>query len=86
MRTSYGPDSPFIHPRRFLNEMPSHTLTAEQFGRVLHGQDVNLPDYSDAPLVKVFHGQDILVAIMRRVAGTLFHPEKVLYGPGDPLE
>ena len=86
MPTPDGLKSPFIHPRRFLTHMPSHTLTAEQLGRVLHGQDVNLPDYSDAPLVKVFHGQDVLVAIMRRVAGTLFHPEKVLFSQDDPLE
>jgi tRNA pseudouridine55 synthase len=39
---------------------------------------VNLPEFSGAPLVKIFHGQRTLVAIGRRIAGTLFQPIAVL--------
>jgi tRNA pseudouridine55 synthase len=39
---------------------------------------VNLPEYSDAALVKIFTGQRELVAIGKRVAGTLFQPAVVL--------
>jgi len=33
-----------------------------------------LPEFSRAPLVKVFAGQRELVGIAKRVAGTLFQP------------
>ena len=36
------------------------------------------PDFSDAPIVKVFAGQRDLFAIAQRVAGTLFQPIAVL--------
>jgi tRNA pseudouridine55 synthase len=43
-----------------------------------NGNAVNLPEFSTAPLAKVFAGQRDLVAIVRRVAGTLFQPIVVL--------
>jgi tRNA pseudouridine55 synthase len=48
---------------------------------LLHGNAVNLPEFSKTSLVKVFRDQDELVAIARRVAGTLFHPQVVLATP-----
>jgi tRNA pseudouridine55 synthase len=39
---------------------------------------VNLPEFSDATLVKIFRGQRELVGIGRRIAGTLFQPVVVL--------
>ena len=45
---------------------------------LLPGNAVNLPEFSNAPLAKVFAGQRDLVAIARRVAGTLFQPIVVL--------
>jgi tRNA pseudouridine55 synthase len=39
---------------------------------------VNLGEFSDASLVKVFSNQTTLVAIVRRIAGTLFQPKVVL--------
>jgi tRNA pseudouridine55 synthase len=39
---------------------------------------VNLPDFSQAPLVKVFTSPTDLLAITRRVAGTLMQPIVVL--------
>ena len=35
----------------------------------------NLPEYSKAPMVKVFRNGRELACIGKRVAGTLFHPQ-----------
>jgi len=63
-----------IHPRSLLLEMPSVTGDAMALGRLRNGAQANLPEFSRAPLVKVFAGQRELVGIARRVAGTLFQP------------
>jgi tRNA pseudouridine55 synthase len=63
-----------IHPRALLSEMPSVTGDALALGRLRNGAQANLPEYSRAPLVKVFAGQRELVGIAKRVAGTLFQP------------
>jgi tRNA pseudouridine55 synthase len=63
-----------VHPRSFLPEMPSVTGDALALGRLRNGAQANLPEFSNAPLVKVFAGQHELVGIARRVAGTLFQP------------
>jgi len=67
-----------IHPRILLPEMPSVTADAQSLGRLRNGQQVNLPEFSQAPLVKVFAGQRELLAIAKRVAGTLFQPVVVI--------
>jgi tRNA pseudouridine55 synthase len=69
-----------IHPRRILPEMPAVTAPPETLGRLRNGGAVNLPEMSDAPLIKVFAGRTELLAIARRVAGTLFQPVVVLVG------
>jgi tRNA pseudouridine55 synthase len=66
------------HPRTLLPEMPGVTADDHTVGRIRNGMQVNLPEYSDAPLVRIFAGQRDLVAIGKRVAGTLFHPFVVL--------
>ena len=66
------------HPRTLLPELPSSTADAQTAGRLRNGMQVNLPEFSDAPLVKVFAGQRELIAIAKRVAGTLFQPAAVL--------
>jgi tRNA pseudouridine55 synthase len=66
------------HPRTLLPEMPAVTADEQTVGRVRNGMQVNLPEYSGAALVKVFAGQRELVAIGKRVAGTLFQPFVVL--------
>ena len=71
-------EPPFIHPRRILPQFPAVTIADEQASLVSNGRGVNLPEFSGAPLVKVFWGRDRLVAIGKRVAGTLFHPQVVL--------
>jgi len=67
-----------VHPRTLLPEMPAVSADAESLGRLRNGAQVNLPEFSDAPLVKVFEGQSNLVAIGKRVAGTLFQPIVVM--------
>jgi tRNA pseudouridine55 synthase len=67
-----------IHPRTLLPEMPSVTADAQTIGRMRNGAQANLPEFSSAPLVKVFAGQRELFAIASRVAGTLFQPLVVM--------
>ena len=76
---SAHPDSPYLHPRQILNGFPSVTATAEAVAAIRYGRSVNLPEFSDAPLVKVFANQYLLVAVVQRVAATLFKPRVVLY-------
>jgi tRNA pseudouridine55 synthase len=70
----------FIHPRKLLPQFPSVTANEEIAGRIRTGRPVNLPELSQARLVKVFTGQRELLAIATRVAGTLFHAKIVLGG------
>jgi tRNA pseudouridine55 synthase len=71
-------DQSLPHPRTLLPELPATTADLWVAGRLRNGNAVNLPEYSTAPLAKVFAGQRDLVAIVRRVAGTLFQPIVVL--------
>jgi tRNA pseudouridine55 synthase len=66
------------HPRTILPEMPAVTADEQTVGRIRNGMQVNLPEYSGAALVKIFEGQRELVAVGKRVAGTLFQPFVVL--------
>lgn len=68
----------FIHPRKLLPQLPSVTATPEQIARIRAGRTVNLPELSRSHQVKVFQGQSDLIAIVTRMAGTLFHPKIVL--------
>lgn len=67
-----------IHPRNLLPEMPSVSGDVFARGWLRNGAQANLPEFSQAPLVKVFAGQRELVGIARRVAGTLFQPVIVM--------
>jgi tRNA pseudouridine55 synthase len=66
------------HPRTLLPEMPSITVDEQLAGRLRNGMQVNLPDFSQAPLLKVFTTPTELLAIGRRIAGTLVQPIVVL--------
>lgn len=66
------------HPRTLLPDLPATTADLSIASRLRNGNAVNLPEFSTAPLAKVFAGQRHLVAIVRRVAGTLFQPIVVL--------
>jgi tRNA pseudouridine55 synthase len=67
-----------IHPRALLPEMPSITADEQTLGKLRNGAQANLPEFSTAPLVKVFANQRVLFAIAQRVAGTLFQPIVVM--------
>jgi tRNA pseudouridine55 synthase len=67
-----------VHPRALLPEMPSVSADAMALGRLRNGAQANLPEFSGAPLVKVFAGPRELAAIAKRVAGTLFQPVVVM--------
>ncbi len=67
-----------VHPRALLPEMPAVTGDSQALGRLRNGAQANLPEFSAAPLVKVFAGPRELVGIARRVAGTLFQPVVVM--------
>lgn len=66
-----------VHLRRLLPEFPAVTATDENAAKIRNGRAVNLPELSRARQVKVFRGQDELIAIATRVAGTLFQPRIV---------
>ena len=66
------------HPRTLLPEMPAVTVDEQMAGRLRNGMQVNLPEFSRAPLVKVFTSPTDLLAIARRVAGTLMQPIVVM--------
>lgn len=70
----------FLHPRMLLPEFPAVTAPADVMAKIQHGAAINLPDFSRATTVRVFAGQRELLAIARRIAGTLFQPKIVLAG------
>ncbi|MGD0348605.1 MAG: tRNA pseudouridine(55) synthase TruB [Terracidiphilus sp.] len=67
-----------VHPRLLLPEMPCVTADTTALGRLRNGAQANLPEFSGAPLVKVFAGPRELAGIAKRVAGTLFQPVLVM--------
>jgi tRNA pseudouridine55 synthase len=66
------------HPRTLLPEMPCVTVDELVAGRLRNGMQVNLPDFSNAPMIKVFTSPVDLLAIVKRIAGTLMQPIVVL--------
>lgn len=66
------------HPRTLLPEMPSVTVDEQAAGRLRNGMQVNLPDFSSAAMVKVFTSPTEILAIAKRIAGTLMQPIVVL--------
>ena len=67
-----------LHHRTILPELPSVTADAHTLGRLRNGAQANLPEFSQASLVKVFADQRDLVGIAKRIAGTLFQPVAVM--------
>ncbi len=62
------------HPRTVLPEMPAVVADESSQTKLRNGMAVNLPEFSDAPLVRIFSGQRDLIGIGRRVAGSLIQP------------
>ncbi len=73
-----GIEARLPHPRTILPEMPAVTVDEQTAGKLRNGMQVNLPEYSDAGLVKVFTSPTEMLAIAKRVAGTLMQPMVVL--------
>ena len=71
-------ENALVHPRRVLSSMPAVTANQEQVAFIRNGRAVNLLELSTAELIRVYANQRELVAICRRIAGTLFHPKVVL--------
>jgi tRNA pseudouridine55 synthase len=71
-------DDVLIHPRQILPQLPCVTADEQAIAYIRNGRSVNLPEFSNAPMVKVFASQRDLIALATRVAGTLFHPKIVL--------
>lgn len=67
-----------IPPRLLLPEMPSVMVDEGTAGRIRNGMQANVPEFSRAPMVKVLTGPRDLLAIARRVAGTLIQPSVVI--------
>jgi tRNA pseudouridine55 synthase len=82
---SVQPQSPYLHPRQILSQLPSVIASPQTVAAIRNGRSVNLPEFSDAPLVKVFANQQLLLAVMERIAGTLFRPRVVLFGNNESL-
>ena len=76
--TPDGVEPRLVHPRLLLPEMPSATVDEATAGRMRNGMQANVPEFSRSPMVKVFTGQRDLLAIAKRVAGTLVQPVVVL--------
>ena len=66
------------HPQTLLPEMPSVIVDEQTAGKIHNGMQVNLPEFSSAPLVKAFAAPREMLAIARRIAGTLMQPIVVL--------
>lgn len=66
------------HPRCLLPQMPCVTVDENTAARLKNGMACNLPEYSNAPFIKIFTDQRELFAIGRRTAGTLMQPMAVL--------
>jgi tRNA pseudouridine55 synthase len=73
-----GIESRLPHPRTLLPEMTSVTVDEQTAGKLRNGLQVNVPDFSQAMHVKVFTSPTDLLAIGRRIAGTLIQPIVVM--------
>ncbi|MEO6923895.1 MAG: tRNA pseudouridine(55) synthase, partial [Bryocella sp.] len=73
-----GIEARLPHPRGILPHMPSVTVDEQTAGRIRNGMQVNVPDFSSTERLKLFTGQRDLLAIARRIAGTLVQPEVVM--------
>lgn len=70
--------SALMAARELLPELPGVVAPLDAMARMLNGQPANLPEFSRAIRVRVFTPEGALLAIARRVAGSLFQPQIVL--------
>ena len=67
-------ESLLLHPRTVLSEMPAVVADETAQIRLRNGMAVNLPEFSDAPLLRIFAGPRDLLGVGKRIAGTLVQP------------
>ena len=67
-------ESLLLHPRTVLPEMPAVVADEISQGKLRNGMAANLPEFSRAPLVRIFNREGELLGLGRRIAGTLIHP------------
>ncbi len=67
-----------VPARDLLPELPGVVAPLEAMAKMMNGQPANLPEFSRAVRVRVFTPEGKLLAIARRVAGSLFQPQIVL--------
>jgi tRNA pseudouridine55 synthase len=80
MATSGELERAMPHPRTMLPELPSVTVDAGTLARMRNGMQVALPEFTGAPVVKVFAAQREMAGVAERVAGVLFQPSVVFSG------
>ena len=56
-------ESRMPHPRTLLPEVPAVTVEDQTAGRLRNGMQVNVPEFSGAPMVMIFEGSRDLLAI-----------------------
>lgn len=72
-----GWETVLVPALELLPEYPPVVAPLEAAGKILQGRAVNLPEFSQSPWVRVFAGDASLLAMARRVAGTLFQSKIV---------
>ena len=63
---------------QILPHLPSVTVDEGMATRIRNGAQVNLPEFSRAEIIRISGTDGVIVAIARRLAGTLFAPQTVL--------
>jgi tRNA pseudouridine55 synthase len=71
-----------VSARSLLPQMAAVWIQERDAGALRNGMQVNLPEYSGAPLLKALNREGELVAILRRIAGTLMQPVMVVSSDG----
>ncbi|MGI4853735.1 MAG: tRNA pseudouridine(55) synthase TruB [Janthinobacterium lividum] len=67
-------ESLLLHARTVLTEMPAVMADEPSQSKLRNGMAVNLPEFSQAPLIRIFGEQQVLLGVGRRIAGTLIQP------------
>jgi tRNA pseudouridine55 synthase len=75
---SSSPEELLLPATDVLSRIPALLVDDASAVRLKNGMQVNLPDFSSAPLLRILHPRDRIFAIGKRMAGTLFAPQTVL--------
>jgi len=78
LEASAAPEELLVPAAYVLAGMPALLVDDTSAVRLKNGMQINLPDFSSAPLLRILHPRDRIFAIGKRMAGTLFAPQTVL--------